>query len=49
MTEAAVIRYLTSKGWKIVEDGWFGLEGVYETVCLETAFHLQKRMEMAAV
>jgi len=48
MTEAAAVRYLASKGWKMVEDGWFSLTDMYEQpVCVETAYHLQKLMDRA--
>jgi len=49
MTEAAAIRYLISKGWTMVEEGWFRLQGAYENpVCIETAYHLQRTMESVA-
>lgn len=48
MTEAAVVRYLVSHGWAVIEDGWCCLMGVCDSpVCVETAYHLQKRREMA--
>jgi hypothetical protein len=50
MTEAAAIRYLISKGWQMVEDGWFSLRNLQEQpVCVETAYHLQKMMENTAI
>ncbi len=46
MTEAAAIRYLISKGWTMMGEGWFRLQGAYESpVCVETAYHLQRAME----
>ena len=49
MSEAAAVRYLISKGWNLMGDGWFTLRGACEApVCVETAFHIQKRMEMVS-
>lgn len=49
MTEAAIIRYLASKGWQKIEDEWFTLKGAYESpVCVETAYHLQKNLDRVA-
>lgn len=49
MTEAAAIRYLVSKGWNMMEEGWFSLQGAYdEPVCVETAYHLQRGMDRVA-
>lgn len=46
MNEASAIRYLMSKGWKIVEDSWFTLKGMYEEpVCVDTAYELQKMLD----
>ena len=46
MTEAAIIRYLASKGWQKLEDDWFSLKGVYENpVCVEMAYYLQRNLE----
>lgn len=49
MSEAAAMRYLISKGWSMIGEGWFVLRGACESpVCIETAFHMQKRMDMSA-
>ena len=46
MTEASAIRYLLSKGWQVVEDGWYSLKGIYEEpVCVDTAYELQKMID----
>lgn len=46
MTEAVAIRYLLSKGWKQVEEGWFSLVGkCNDPVCVEAAILLQRRYE----
>jgi hypothetical protein len=48
MSEAAAIRYLTSRGWEMIDEGWFNLTGVYDApVCVETAYHLQQTLERA--
>lgn len=49
MTEAAAIRYLISKGWLMLDDGWFFLRGVCnEPLCVEGAYHLQQKMDRVA-
>lgn len=49
MTEATVIRYLMTKGWNMIGEGWFSMRGVCDQpVCIETAFHMQKCRDMAA-
>ena len=49
MTEAAIIRYLASKGWQKLEDDWFSLKGICENpVCVEMAYHMQKNLERVA-
>ena len=49
MTEAAIIRYLASKGWQKLEDDWFSLKGACEQpVCVEMAYHLQKNLDRVA-
>ncbi|MDB5478650.1 MAG: hypothetical protein JWM96_1145 [Alphaproteobacteria bacterium] len=46
MSEAAATRYLLSRGWNLIEDDWFSLQGMYDSpVCIETAFQLQKRLD----
>lgn len=50
MTEAAIIRYLASKGWQKLEDDWFALAGTYDNpVCVEIAYNLQKNLDRMAV
>lgn len=49
MTEAAATRYLLSRGWQAIEDGWFFLAGTCNRpVCLETAYHMQRNLECVA-
>ena len=46
MSETSAVRYLISKGWKVIEDEWLALCGVYdEPVCVETAYELQKMLD----
>jgi hypothetical protein len=46
MSQNAAVRYLESKGWEVVEEEWFRLQGHYEEpVCVDTAYELQKMMD----
>ena len=46
MNESSATRYLMSKGWKIIEEGWFALKGMYEEpVCIDTAYVLQQMLD----
>ena len=47
MTEAAAVRYLINKGWQMIEGEWFSLRGMANPVCLDTAYQMQRNIEVS--
>lgn len=50
MSETVAIRYLVTKGWLMLGDGWFTLHGIYnKPVCVDTAYYLQRNIDQGLI